>query len=60
MVTVDMWLYRPMKQLQMTLSETGCILLSEDLRIIMAMLRCIGDYIDMTGVPEICTESGLY
>ena len=53
-VTVDMGLlYRPMKQLPMTLSETGRILLPGDLHIIMAKLRCIGDDIDMTGIPDI-------
>ena len=59
-VTVDMGLYRPMKQLHMILSETGWILLPGDLHIIMAMLRCIGDYIDMTDLPEVWTDSGLF
>ena len=26
----------------------------------MAMLRCIGDYIEMTGIPELWIESGAY
>ena len=59
-VTVDMGLYRPMKQLQMTLSENDWILLPGDLHIIMTMLRCIGDFIDMTGIPELWIESGAY
>ena len=37
-VTVDMGLYRPMKQLQMTLSENDWILLPGDLHIIIPIM----------------------
>ena len=56
LVTVDMGLYRQMKLLQMTLSENNWILLPGDLHIVMVMLRCIGDYIDMTGIQELWIE----
>ena len=59
-VTVDMGLYRPMKELQMTLSETNLILILGDLQKIMVMLRCIGGYIEMAGIPELLIESGVY
>ena len=47
--------YRPMT-LQITLSETGRILLPGDLHIIMAILRFIGQHIDMTGMK--CVQAG--
>jgi hypothetical protein len=51
-ITVDLGLYRPMQQLPMTLKESTYILLPGDLHIIMAQLRAIGCFIEMSGIPE--------
>ena len=58
-ITVDLGLYRPMQQLQMTF-KTDAILMPGDLHIIMAQLRAIGTFIEGSGIPEIWCESGIY
>ena len=44
----------------MTIKEPDHILLPGDLHIIMTQLRAIGSFIDMSGLPELWTESGMY
>jgi hypothetical protein len=58
-ITVDLGLYRPMQQLQMALG-TDAILLPGDLHIMMAQLRAIGSFIELSGIPELWLESGIY
>ena len=59
-ITVDLGLYRPMQQLLMATNNKDSILMPGDLHIVMAQLRAIGTFIDMTGIPELWIESGLY
>ena len=59
-ITVDLGLYRPMQQLQMTMSHTNAILMPGDLHILMAMLRAIGTFIELSGIPELWLESGIF
>lgn len=58
-ITVDLGLYRPMQQLQMTLN-TDAILMPGDLHVIMAQLRAIGSFVELSGIPEMWFESGIY
>ena len=58
-ISVDLGLYRPMQQLQMTL-KTDAILMPGDLHVIMAQLRTIGSFIELSGIPELWFESGIY
>lgn len=57
---IDLGLYRPMKQLEMAMSLKNVILLPGDLHIEMAELRAIGKYVELTGIPEMWVEAGLY
>ncbi|CAG9822083.1 unnamed protein product [Phaedon cochleariae] len=59
-VTLDLGLYRPVLQLQMALSQRNWFLVPGDLHIQMAQLGAIGNYIELTGIPEAWVESGLY
>ena len=61
-VTVDMALYKPLKQLEM--ANKDCqgkwVLKPGELHIIIAQLRTIGDFIHGSGIPELWIESNLY
>ena len=59
-ITVDLGLYRPMQQLQMSRNDTETILLPGDLHIIMAQLRAIGTFIDLSGIPELWIECDMF
>lgn len=61
-VTLDMGLYKPLKQLQMTNQEFQAkwLLKPGELHIIIAQLRSIGSFIQETGIPELWVECELY
>ena len=49
-----------MQQQLMATDNKDSILLPGDLHIVLAQLRAIGIFLDMTGIPELWIESGLY
>ena len=61
-VTVDMALYKPLKQIEM--ANKDCqgkwVLKPGELHIIIAQLRTIGDFIHGSGIPGLWIESNLY
>ena len=60
-ISLDMRLYKPAKQLQMARSDMDHLILRpEELHIVMAQLRCIGSYIENSGIDFCWTEADLY
>ena len=59
-ITVDLVLYPPMQQLLMVIEDKHSILLPGDSHIIMVEFRAIGTFIEMTGIPELWVESGVF
>lgn len=61
-VTVDMGLYKPLKQLEMARRDIQekWVLKPGELHIIIAQLRTIGDFIRGSGIPEMWIDSNLY
>ena len=61
MISLDMGLYKPAKQLQMSRDDLQDIVLRPgELHIVMAILQCIGVYIENSGIDFCWTEAGLY
>ena len=60
-ITLDLGLYQPAKQLQMSRTDLNNIILRPgELHIVMAQLRTIGSYIENSGIDLIWTEADLY
>ena len=60
-VSLDMGLYKPAKQLQMARDDMGHLILCPgELHIVMAQLRSIGAYIENSGIDICWTEADLY
>ena len=61
-VTMDMALYKPIKQLQMAKADcqSRWLLKPGELHVIIAQMRTIGAYIKRSGIPELWVECGLY
>ena len=59
-ITVDLGLYRPMQQLQMSRNDMETVLMPGDLHIIMAQLRAIGTFIELSGIPELWIECDMF
>ena len=60
-VSLDLGLYKPTKQLQMSRSDLDHLLLRPgELHIVMAQLRCIGAYVEGSGIDASWVESGVY
>lgn len=61
-VTADMALYKPIKQLEMTVKDLKgkWLLKPGELHIIIAQLRTIGELIEGSGIPELWVECDLY
>jgi len=60
-VSLDMGLYKPAKQLQMSRSDLDHLLLRPgELHTVMAQLRCIGAYVEGSGIDTSWVESGIY
>ena len=60
-VTLDMGLYKPAKQLQMARKDCDHLILRPgELHMVMAQLRTIGTYIDNSGLDLCWCESDLY
>ena len=60
-ITLDIGLYKPAKQLQMARKDTDHLILRPgELHIVMAQLRCIGAYIENSGIDFCWTEADLY
>ena len=60
-VSLDMGLYKPAKQLQMARDDLEHVILRPgELHIVMAQLRCIGAYIENSGLDFSLVEAGLY
>ena len=60
-ITLDMGLYIPAKQLQMSRSDLDHIVLRPgELHIVMAALRCIGAFAENSGLDMAWIQSGLY
>ena len=62
-ISLDMGLYLPAKKLQMARNDLNHLILRpghDELRIVMAMLRTIGAYIDSSGIDMCWIESELY
>lgn len=60
-ITLDMGLYKPAKQLQMSRNDLDHIVLRPgELHVVMAQLRCIGAYIENSGLDLCWTEANLY
>jgi len=60
-VSLDMGLYKPAKQLQMARNDMDHLILRPgELHIVMAQLRCIGCYIENSGLDFCWTEADLY
>ena len=60
-ISLDMGLYKPAKQLQMSRKDMDHMILRPgELHIVMAELRCIGAYIENSGIDFCWTEADLY
>ena len=60
-ISLDLGLYKPAKQLQMARRDLDHLILRPgELHIVMAQLRCIGAYIDSSGVDMCWTEAEVY
>ena len=60
-VTLDLGLYKPAKQLQMARQDMGNLIIRPgELHIVMAQLRSIGAYIENSGIDFCWIESNLY
>ena len=60
-ITLDLGLYKPAKQLQMARKDMDHLVLRPgELHIVMAQLRCIGAYIENSGIDYCWTEADLY
>ena len=60
-ISLDMGLYKPAKQLQMHRNDMDHLILRPgELHIVMAQLRCIGSYIENSGIDFCWTEADLY
>ena len=60
-ITLDMGLYKPAKQLQMARQDCDHIVLRPgELHTVMAQLRTIGTYIDSSGLDLCWVEADLY
>ena len=61
-VTLDIALYKPVKQLEMAQEDyqRKWLLKPGELHIFIAMLPTIGDFIQNSGIPGLWTESNLY
>ncbi|CAG9769889.1 unnamed protein product [Ceutorhynchus assimilis] len=60
--TVDMALYKPLKQIEMAVKDLKkkWLVKPGELHIIIAQLRTIGEFIQGSGIPELCVECYLY
>ena len=60
-ITLDLGLYKPAKQLQMHRDDLGDVILrTGELHMVMAQLRTIGAYIEGSGIDQAWIEAGLY
>ena len=61
-ITLDMGLYKPAKQLEYALEccQGKWILRPGELHTVMAQLRTIGSYIESSGLDDVWTESDIY
>ena len=60
-ITLDLGLHQPAKQLQMSRTDLNNIILRPgELHNVMAHLRTIGSYIENSGIDLIWTEADLY
>lgn len=60
-ISLDMGLYKPAKQLQMARKDLDQIVLRPgELHIVMAQLRCMGNAIENSGIDFCWTEADLY
>ena len=60
-VSLDMGLYKPAKQLQMVCNDMDHLIIRPgELHIVMAELRCIGCYIENSGLDFCWTEADIY
>ena len=61
-ITLDMGLYKPAKQLEYALEccQGKWILRPGKLHTVMAQLRTIGSYIESSGLDDVWTESDIY
>ena len=60
-ISLDMGLYKPAKQMQMARKDLNHLVLRPgELHIVMAELRCIGAYIENSGLDFCWTEADLY
>ncbi|MES9880238.1 MAG: hypothetical protein ABW185_05080 [Sedimenticola sp.] len=60
-ISLDMGLYKPAKQLQMSRNDMDHLILRPgELHIVMAQLRTIGSYIEGSGIDLCWTEANLY
>ncbi|KXJ12360.1 hypothetical protein AC249_AIPGENE6741 [Exaiptasia diaphana] len=60
-ISLDLGLYQPAKQLQMSRTDLNHIILRPgELHIVMAQLRTIGSYIENSGIDLCWTEADLY
>lgn len=60
-ITLDMGLYKPAKQLQMTRSDCDSLILRPgELHTVMAQLRTIGSYMENSGIDFCWVEAELY
>lgn len=60
-ISLDMGLYKPAKQLQMSRKDLdGIILRAGELHIVIAQLRCIGSFIENSGIDLAWIEAEVY
>lgn len=60
-ITLDLGLYRPAKQLQMHRNDLDHIILRPgELHMVMALLRAIGSFVEGSGIDQVWIEAGIY
>lgn len=59
-ISMEMGLYKPAKELQMSRRDLGHVVLPGELHVVMAHLRCMGSYIEDSGIDFCWTEADLY
>lgn len=60
-ISLDMGLYKPAKQLQMSRNDLNDIILRPgELHVVMAQLRSIGSYIENSGIDQTFIEADVY